>query len=57
MDIFYVIIITLEAYVICVVTKVFIDVISNKFIFLQNVIVSLISAFVCYFKKEEPSLI
>lgn len=56
MDTSYIIIITLLGYVLGAVTKVFIDVIPNKYIPLQNVIVGLISIFIYYFTKVEPSL-
>ena len=38
------------------ITKVFISVIPNRYIPLQNVIIGLISAFVCYFTKIETNL-
>ena len=56
MDVIYILIITLVAYVFSSITKVFISVIPNKYIPLQNVIIGLISAFVCYFTKIETNL-
>lgn len=57
MEITYVVIITLVAYVLGSVTKLFIDKIPNKYIPLQNVLVGLISAFICYFTKIETDLL
>lgn len=57
MEITYVVIITLVAYVLGAITKVFISKIPNKYIPLQNVLVGLISAFICYFTKIEPNLL
>lgn len=57
MEITYVIIITLVAYSLGSITKLFIDKIPNKFIPLQNVIIGLISALICYFTKIESNLL
>lgn len=57
MEITYVIIITLVAYGLGAITKLFIDKIPNKFIPLQNVIIGLISALICYFTKIESNLL
>jgi len=57
MEITYVVIITLVAYVLGSITKIFIDKIPNKYIPLQNVLVGLISAFICYFTKIETNLL
>lgn len=57
MEITYVVIITLVAYVLGSITKVFIDKIPNKYIPLQNVIIGLISAFICYYTKIETNLL
>lgn len=57
MEITYVIIITLVAYVLGSITKIFIDKIPNKYIPLQNVLIGLISAFICYFTKLETNLL
>ena len=56
MDVTYILIITLVAYVFSSITKVFISVIPNRYTPLQNVIIGLISAFVCYFTKIETNL-
>ena len=57
MEITYVVIITLVTYVLGAITKVFISTIPNKYIPLQNVLVGLTSAFICYFTKIEPNLL
>lgn len=57
MEITYVIIIGIIAYVFGAITKLFIEEIPNKFIPLQNVIVGVISAIICYFTGIEPNLL
>ena len=57
MEITYVIIIGIIAYVFGAITKLFIEEIPNKFIPLQNVIVGVISAVICYFTGIEPNLL
>ena len=57
MTITYVIIIALVAYVCGAITKIFIDSIPNKYIPLQNVIIGLISALICYFCNVETDLL
>lgn len=57
MEITYVIIISLVAYVLGSITKLFIEKIPNKYIPLQNVLIGLISAFICYFAKIETNLL
>lgn len=57
MEITYVVIITLVAYVLGSITKIFIDKIPNKYIPLQNVLIGLISAFICYATKIETNLL
>lgn len=57
MEITYVVIITLVAYILGSITKIFIDKIPNKYIPLQNVLIGLISAFICYFTKLETNLL
>ena len=57
MEITYVIIITIVAYIFGAITKIFIDSIPNRLIPIQNVIIGLISAFICYFAKIEPDLL
>lgn len=57
MEITYVIIIAIIAYICGAVTKIFIDEIPNKFIPIQNVIIGVISAIICYFTGIEPNLL
>ena len=57
MEITYVIIIAIVAYILGAVTKIFIDSVPNKYIPIQNVIVGIISALICYFTDIEPNLL
>lgn len=57
MEVTYVIIITIVAYVFGAITKIFIDSIPNKYIPIQNVIIGVISALICYFCKIETDLL
>ncbi len=57
MEITYVVIIGIIAYVFGAITKLFIEEIPNKYIPLQNVLVGIISAIICYFTKIEPNLL
>lgn len=57
MEITYVIIIAIIAYICGAITKIFIDEIPNKFIPIQNVIIGIISAIICYFTGIEPNLL
>lgn len=57
MEITYVVIIALVAYIFGSITKLFIDQIPNKYIPLQNVIIGVISALVCYFAGIETNLL
>lgn len=57
MEITYVVIITIVAYVLGSITKLFIDTIPNKYIPLQNVLIGLISAVICYLAKIETNLL
>ena len=57
MEITYVVIITIVAYILGSITKVFIDTIPNKYIPLQNVLIGLISALICYFLNIETNLL
>lgn len=57
MEITYVIIIALVAYVFGAITKIFIDSIPNKYIPIQNVVIGIISAIICYFAKVETNLL
>ena len=51
MEITYVIIISIVAYVLGAITKLFIEKVPNKFIPIQNVVVGIISALICYYCK------
>ena len=57
MEITYVIIIAIIAYIFGAITKIFIDEIPNKYIPIQNVIIGIISAVICYFTGIEPNLL
>ena len=57
MEITYVIIITLVAYIFGAITKIFIDSIPNKYIPIQNVIIGIISAIICYFAGIESNIL
>lgn len=57
MEITYVIIIAIIAYIFGAITKVFVDSIPNKYIPIQNVVIGIISALVCYFTGIEPNLL
>lgn len=57
MEITYVVIIGIIAYVFGAITKLFIEEIPNKYIPLQNVLVGIISAIICYFTKIESNLL
>lgn len=57
MEITYVIIIAIIAYIFGAITKIFVDSIPNKYIPIQNVIIGIISAVICYFTRIEPNLL
>lgn len=57
MEITYVVIIAIVAYVLGAITKIFIDSIPNRYIPIQNVIVGVISALICYFTGIEANLL
>lgn len=57
MEITYVVIIAIVAYVLGAITKIFIDSIPNKYIPIQNVVVGIISALICYFTDIETNLL
>ena len=57
MEITYIVIIGIVAYILGAITKAFIDKVPNKFIPLQNVIIGVISALVCYFCNIETNLL
>ncbi len=57
MEITYVVVIAIIAYIAGSITKLFVDSIPNKFIPLQNVLIGIISGLLCYFTKIEPNLL
>ena len=57
MEITYVVVIAIIAYIFGAITKVWIDEIPNKYIPVQNVIIGVISAIICYFTGIEPNLL
>lgn len=57
MEISYIVVITIVAYILGSITKIFIEKIPNKYIPLQNVFVGLTSALICYFMKIETNLL
>lgn len=57
MEITYVIIIAIIAYIFGAITKIFIDSIPNKYIPIQNVVIGIISGLICYFIGIEPNLL
>lgn len=57
MEVTYIVVITIVAYILGSITKIFIEKIPNKYIPLQNVFVGLISALICYFAKIETNLL
>lgn len=57
MEVTYIVVITIVAYILGSITKIFIEKIPNKYIPLQNVFVGLTSALICYFTKIETNLL
>lgn len=57
MEITYVVIIAIIAYIFGAITKLYVEEIPNKFIPIQNVIIGAISAVICYFTGIEPNLL
>lgn len=57
MEITYLVIIAVVAYILGAVTKIFIDAVPNKYIPIQNVVVGIISALICYFTGIETNLL
>lgn len=57
MEITYVIIIGIIAYIFGAITKMFVDSIPNKYIPIQNVAIGIISAVICYFTGIETNLL
>ena len=57
MEITYVIVVVLVTYIFGAITKLFIDVVPNKYIPIQNIVIGFISAFICFFTGVESNLI
>lgn len=57
MEITYVVVIAIIAYIFGAITKVWIDEIPNKYIPVQNVVIGIISAVICYFTGIETNLL
>ena len=57
MEVTYIVVITIVAYILGSITKIFIEKIPNKYIPLQNVFVGLTSALICYFTNIETNLL
>lgn len=57
MEITYVVIIAIVAYILGAITKIFIDSVPNKYIPIQNVVVGIVSALICFFTGIEPNLL
>ena len=57
MEITYVIIIAIIAYIFGAITKIFVDSIPNKYIPIQNVVIGTISAIICYFTGIETDFL
>ena len=57
MEITYVIIIAIIAYIFGAITKIFIDSIPNKYIPIQNFVIGVISAIICYLTGIKSDLL
>ncbi len=57
MEITYVVIVFIITYVFGAITKCFIDVIPNKYIPIQNVIIGIVSGIICYYIGIETDLV
>lgn len=57
MEITYVVVISLITYCLGAVTKVFVNSVPSKFIPLQNVVIGVISALICFFAGLETNLL
>ena len=57
MEINYVVIIAIIAYICGAITKLFIEQIPNKYIPIQNVAIGIVSALVCYFTGIGPNIL
>ena len=57
MEITYIIIVGIVAYIFGAINKLFVNEVPNKFIPIQNVGIGLVSGIICYFTKIEPNLL
>ena len=57
MEITYVIVVAIITYIFGAITKTFIDVIPNKYIPIQNVLIGIIAGLICYFCSIETNLL
>lgn len=57
MEITYIIIVGIVAYLLGAITKIFIEKIPNKYIPIQNVIIGIASSLICYYCKIETDLL
>lgn len=57
MEITYVVIVSVVTYVLGAITKIFIESIPNRYIPIQNVIIGLTSAIICYCANIETNLL
>ena len=57
MEISYMIILAIVTYIFGAITKIYIDQVPNKFIPLQNVLIGVFSALICYFCGIETNLL
>ena len=57
MEITYIIVVAVVAYIFGAINKIFINDVPNKFIPIQNVGIGLVSGIICYFIKVEPDFI
>lgn len=53
MEITYAIVVSIVTYVLGAITKIFINKIPNKYIPIQNVVIGIISGYICYWTKIE----
>ena len=57
MEVTYMVIVTLVTLIAGAITKTFVDVVPNKFIPLQNLIIGLVATAICYFSGVETNLL
>lgn len=57
MEITYIIVVGIVAYIFGAINKLFVDEVPNKFIPIQNVGIGIVAGIICYFTKIEPDLL